>query len=149
MTIRSVRFSKETKNQLIRLKRKTGIPTFNVLCRWAFCHSLTDTENNVSHNRPVPTETVDTILEKTASDSTQPDKELEIDWRVLSGSYSEVMIAILKQNCLENGLTTDVETMNEHLKHLIENGIKHLVADESLKTIDDLFAIAINSNSAK
>ena len=40
MSIKQVRLSTQAREQLIRLKTRTGIPHWNVLCRWAFCLSL-------------------------------------------------------------------------------------------------------------
>ena len=40
MSIKQVKLSTQAKEQLIRLKTRTGIPHWNVLCRWAFCLSL-------------------------------------------------------------------------------------------------------------
>jgi DNA sulfur modification protein DndE len=34
------RLSAQAKDQLIRLKTRTGIAQWNILCRWAFCLSL-------------------------------------------------------------------------------------------------------------
>ena len=38
--IETVRLSERAKQQLITLKRNTGIDNWNVLCRWAFCLSI-------------------------------------------------------------------------------------------------------------
>ena len=38
----AIRLSQPTKDQLLRLKRTTGIKQWNILCRWAFCTSLPD-----------------------------------------------------------------------------------------------------------
>ena len=35
MAVEHIRLSKQAKNQLIKLKRVTGIEHWNVLCRWA------------------------------------------------------------------------------------------------------------------
>ena len=40
MSIKQVRLSAQAKEQLIRLKTRTGIQHWNILCRWAFCLSL-------------------------------------------------------------------------------------------------------------
>ena len=40
MIIKQVRVSQQAKDQLSRLKGKTGIKNWNVLCRWALCYSL-------------------------------------------------------------------------------------------------------------
>ncbi|WP_077953634.1 DndE family protein [Salmonella enterica] len=42
MSIEHVRLSEKAKQQLITLKRRTGIDNWNVLCRWAFCLSLAE-----------------------------------------------------------------------------------------------------------
>jgi DNA sulfur modification protein DndE len=42
MSIDHIRLSKQAREQLIRLKRHTGIEHWNVLCRWAFCRSLAE-----------------------------------------------------------------------------------------------------------
>ena len=42
MSLETVRLSQRGKEQLIKLKRVTGIKQWNVLCRWALCVSLAD-----------------------------------------------------------------------------------------------------------
>ena len=42
MAVEHIRLSKQAKNQLIKLKRVTGIEHWNVLCRWALCVSLSE-----------------------------------------------------------------------------------------------------------
>ena len=37
MSIKQVRLSNQAKEQLIRLKTRTGIQQWNILCRWALC----------------------------------------------------------------------------------------------------------------
>ena len=39
MIVESIRISKSGRDQLITLKRRTGIENWNVICRWAFCAS--------------------------------------------------------------------------------------------------------------
>ena len=42
MTIEHIRISRTARDQLITLKRRTGIMHWNVLCRWALCRSLAE-----------------------------------------------------------------------------------------------------------
>ena len=42
MSLDHIRLSQQSRDQLIRLKRHTGIKHWNVLCRWAFCASLAE-----------------------------------------------------------------------------------------------------------
>ncbi len=47
-----IKLSQTAKDQLIKLKRVTKIPTWNLLCRWALCRSLAEP----SIPSPVPTD---------------------------------------------------------------------------------------------
>lgn len=40
MIIKQIRLSSQAKEKLSRLKGKTGIKNWNILCRWALCYSL-------------------------------------------------------------------------------------------------------------
>ena len=40
MIIKQIRLSQQSKDKLSRLKGKTGIKNWNILCRWALCYSL-------------------------------------------------------------------------------------------------------------
>ena len=40
MSIKQFRLSAQAREQLIRLKTRTGIGQWNILCRWAFCLSV-------------------------------------------------------------------------------------------------------------
>ena len=42
MIVKQVRLSQQAKDQLSRLKGKTGIKNWNILCRWALCYSLAE-----------------------------------------------------------------------------------------------------------
>ena len=42
MIIKQIRISQTAKEQLSRLKGKTGIKNWNILCRWALCYSLSE-----------------------------------------------------------------------------------------------------------
>ena len=51
MIIKQIRISNQSKEKLARLKGKTGIKNWNVLCRWALCYSLG--ENTIPTDVPV------------------------------------------------------------------------------------------------
>lgn len=62
MIVKQIRLSSHAKEKLSRLKGKTGIRNWNILCRWALCFSL--------HEDTIPTDipiNADTILEKRES----------------------------------------------------------------------------------
>ena len=42
MAIEHIRLAQTARDQLVTLKRRTGIAHWNVLCRWALCRSLAE-----------------------------------------------------------------------------------------------------------
>lgn len=88
MVIKQIRLSNTAKEKLSRLKGKTGIQNWNVLCRWAFCYSL--------HEGTLPTDI------KIDSDS-----NVEMNWLTFAGEYHEIYEALIKAWCIKNGLGTD------------------------------------------
>lgn len=72
----TVRLPQPTKEQLLRLKRSTGIKQWNILCRWAFCTSITD-----SRHLPV-------------ADNT-PMSNVEMSWKVFGGTHAHTYAALL------------------------------------------------------
>ena len=91
MIIKQVRFSQQAKNQLSRLKGKTGIKNWNVLCRWALCYSLSE-------------KTLPTDIQIVA------DSNLEMSWFTFGGEYYEIYEALVKAWCIKMNLPTDDET---------------------------------------
>ena len=74
--IGDVRLSTQAKEQLIRLKRVTGIKNWNVLCRWALCTSLAD---------PSPP-----LIRSVVTDS-----NVEMSWRTFTGADETVYLSLL------------------------------------------------------
>ena len=77
MITKQIKLSNQSKDRLSRLKGKTGIKNWNVLCRWALCYSLG--ENTMPTDIPV------------ASDS-----NVEMSWYTFAGEYSELYEAIIR-----------------------------------------------------
>lgn len=123
MAVEHVRLSQQGKDQLIKLKRITGIEHWNVLCRWALCVSLS--ENSVQPAMKVPA-----------------DSNVEMSWNVFGGRYAEVYLALLKERCVGDGFGTDPDTLSQQLRLHIHRGISYLAANKSLKKIDNLIALA-------
>ena len=107
--IETVRVSQKARDQLIVLKRRTGISNWNTLCRWAFCLSLAEPPIPPSH--PIRT-----------------DSSVEMTWRVFAGQHSELYWALLKQRCNRDGLGTDYNTVALQFKLHLHRGIGYLFA---------------------
>jgi len=124
MTIEHIRLSQQAKEQLIRLKRITGIQNWNVLCRWAFCVSISEKE------RP--------RVEKIQSDSS-----VEMTWKVFGGEYHEIYFALLKERCRSDGLELSGDVLSTQFKLHLHRGIASL-SNKQMKNLPALLAKAID-----
>src|SRR3954471_6962727 len=97
VSIETVRINAQGREQLIRLKRYTGIEHWNELCRWALCVSLAEV------TRPPAT--------KTGGEG-----GIEMTWRTFAGAQSDLYLALLKQRCSDDALGTAPETLSEQLR---------------------------------
>ena len=124
MIVKQIRLSNQAKDKLSRLKGKTGIKNWNILCRWAFCFSL--------HENTVPTDV-----------PINSDSNVEMSWYTFGGEYSDIYDAIMIAWCKNMGLPTDEETLAKYFKLHIERGIAHLSGTNFIKNLDDLLDLAI------
>ena len=124
MIIKQVRLSQQAKEQLSRLKGKTGIRNWNILCRWALVYSLAE--------NTVPTEI-----------SLPLDSNLEMSWFTFGGEYFEIYEALVKAWCIKMGLPTNDETVAKYFRLNLERGISHLCGTGFIKSVDDLINLAV------
>jgi len=123
-----IKLSQAAKDQLIKLKRVTKIPTWNVLCRWALCRSLA--EPSIPSPVPIPA-----------------DSNLEMTWQVFGGPIADQLLIALKQRCHKDELDTDPETLATQLRLHLHRGIGYLAGDPNLRSIDDLCQLALSQNT--
>ncbi|RYE83123.1 MAG: DNA sulfur modification protein DndE [Hyphomicrobiales bacterium] len=119
MAIETVRIDEQGREQLIRLKRHTGVETWNVLCRWAFCASLAE-----------PTRPPMRLFKGEAA--------VEIAWRVFGGPHHELYLALLKQRCLRDNLPIDDTTLHEQFRLHVHRGLGYLAADRTIRSVAGL-----------
>jgi DNA sulfur modification protein DndE len=119
MQLDHIKVSEKAKDQLVKLKRITGIPHWNILCRWALCVSLEE----VSTPSPVKIPT---------------DSSVDMTWKVFGGAYEELYLALLKARCQRDGLGTSDETLATQFRLHLHRGIAQLSSDKRLKGIADL-----------
>jgi DNA sulfur modification protein DndE len=124
MPLEHVRVSEKARDQLIKLKRVTGIPHWNVLCRWALCVSLA--EPSLPSPVKIPT-----------------DSSVDMTWKVFGGSYEEVYLGLLKQRCEKDGLGSSDDVLATQFRLHLHRGIADLASDKRLKTIADLLQRAM------
>ena len=117
--IEHIRLSQQAKDQLLKLKRKTGVQHWNMLCRWAFCISLA--EPGIPPPAKIPA-----------------DSSVEMTWKVFGGAYSDIYLALLKQRCQQDGLGTSDEVLASQFRLHLHRGIGYLAADRQITGISSL-----------
>ena len=126
MIMKQIRLSQRSKEKLSRLKGKTGIKNWNILCRWALCYSLSE-------------KTIPTDVEMPA------DSNLEMSWYTFGGEYSDLYDALVRAWCIEMELPTDDATLQKYFHLNLERGIAHLSGTGFIKSLDDLVSLAVKA----
>lgn len=122
MSIEHIHLSQRAKEQLIRLKRLTGIKGWNVLCRWGLCVSLA--EASIPPTTRIPA-----------------DSNVEMTWRVFAGAFGDLYLALVKERCVKDGLPTDDETIAQQFRLHLHRGVSYLAADRDLRNVRDLVGL--------
>jgi DNA sulfur modification protein DndE len=107
------------------VKSRTGIPQWNILCRWAFGVSIAE-------------ETPPTPVDIPA------DSNVEMTWQVFGGEYHEVYFAILCERCLLDGIDiNDAAAVNRQFRLHLHRGIGYLATPNRVRSIADLISVAL------
>jgi DNA sulfur modification protein DndE len=129
MAIEHIRLSRAARDQLITLKRRTGIMHWNVLCRWAFCRSLAEAAPPPAARLPA-------------------DSNVEMTWKVFAGAHGDELWALLRQRCHDDGLSLDDETLATQFRLHLHRGIGYLVGDPRVTDIAGLAGVALDEPPA-
>ena len=119
MAIENIKLSKWERDNLLKLRRRTGIANWNILCRWAFCVSLSEP------SRP--------RIERVRSDS-----PVEMTWRTFGGEFDEVYLALLKERCRQDGIELTNASLAKQFRLHLHRGIGYLADDPRVKSIAGL-----------
>ena len=124
MFLKHFKLSQPEKERLIRIKTKTGVQNWNILCRWALCWSL---------------------AEPTSPGGLEPasDSNVEMDWTTFAGEYADVYEAIIRQRCINDGLDLDEKTLIRCFRLHLNRGINHYSSKGLLKDCHSLLASAV------
>lgn len=122
MIVKQIKLSSQSKERLSRLKGKTGIKQWNVLCRWALCYSLS--ENTIPTDIPI-----------------NSDSNVEMSWFTFGGEYSEIYDALIKAWCIKVGIPITEENLVKYFKLHLERGIGYLSGTNFIKNINDLLSL--------
>ncbi len=129
MPVDNIKLSQQARDQLVTLKRRTGITQWNILCRWAFCRSLAEPARPPLAKHPA-------------------DSKVEMNWRTFAGAHGDIYWALLRQRCEVDGVRLDEESLAQQFRIHLHRGIGYLVGDQSLRTVSDLLEQAVNPTPA-
>ena len=127
MIIKHFKLSQPEKAPLVRIKVRTGIQNWNILCRWALCWSLSE---------PTIPGGVDPLS----------DSNVEMDWSTFAGEYAEIYEAIIRQRCIDDGLGDDDKTCMRYFRLHLNRGINHYSARDVLKSRQGLLCSAVKGD---
>lgn len=129
MSIKQFRLSAQAREQLIRLKTRTGITQWNILCRWAFCLSLRQLTS------PTPVEI-------------PADSNVERTWQIFGGEAQELYLALLKERCEMDGLGTSDDVLLREFRLHLHRGISYLATPHAVRSIADLVRLSLEDDDA-
>ncbi len=124
MLVKQIKLSNQAKEKLSRLKGKTGIKNWNVLCRWALCYSLK--EGSIPTDIPIV-----------------QDSNVEMSWYTFGGENSDLYEALVIAWCKSKGISLDHDTVAKYFKLHLERGISYLCGTNFIRSINDLLDLAI------
>lgn len=122
MSVKQIRLSGQAKEQLIRLKTRTGIA--------------------MEHPVPVGVLSVSGRTDASASVEIPADSNVEMTWGVFAGEWHEVYLALLKERCARDGQDTSAETLNRQFRLHLHRGIGYLATPNRIRSIGDLAGLA-------
>jgi DNA sulfur modification protein DndE len=119
MRIRHFKLSGQAKEQLIRLKTRTGIDNWNTLCRWAFCLSLRE---------PTPPTPIEV----------PGDSNVEMTWQVFGGEHAELYLALLIERMHNDGVELSERELSKQFRIHLHRGIGYLATPGFIQDIAGL-----------
>ncbi len=122
MVIREIKLSQKEKDQLSRLKSRTGLEHWNELCRWAINISLLEPTKPPNKNIPTDSNTV-------------------IPWHIFAGDYGDFYLDLIRMRCIEDGLNLDDDTVANQFRQHLKRGIGYMFANKKLRTAADLTSL--------
>ena len=116
--VETVRISKQGRDQLIKVRRQTGIENWNILCRWALCVSLRE---------PTPP----------AQPREKLDGGVEMTWKVFAGEEGETLAALIHLRTEKDGLGKSADGPGKCLRAHVNRGLSYLASGKETRSIGD------------
>jgi DNA sulfur modification protein DndE len=115
----TVRISQQGKDQLLKLRRQTGIEHWNVLCRWAFCASLRESR--------APAEYMEKL-----------DGGVEMTWKVFAGEQSDIYAALTLMRARQDDFPDTPDGVAACLRAHLHRGLGYLASGTNTRSLSDM-----------
>ena len=112
-----IRLTAVAKNQLITLKRKTGINHYNTLCRYAFCLSLA--------NEAIP-----------PVENFNFNGGIDIDWRTFTGGNEALYLNLLIMRQSNDQLPNDLDSLRTTLSTHLHRGLSFMAGMAEVEILE-------------
>jgi DNA sulfur modification protein DndE len=116
--VETIRITKQGRDQLMKVRRQTGIENWNILCRWALCLSLRE-------STPPPA-----IRQKL-------DGGVEMTWKVFAGEEVDTYSALIHLRATQDGLDPNEDGLSNCLKSHLHRGLSYLASGQDTRSITD------------
>lgn len=118
--VETVRVTRQGRDQLIKLKRVTGVEHWNSLCRLALLASFSEkvTPPALAH--------------------ADYEGGLEMTWKVFAGELGEILALCIRLRSIRDGLSSSQDDLAITLRSHLHRGLGYLVADRDTRTISDV-----------
>jgi DNA sulfur modification protein DndE len=124
MIVETVRISESGKQQLIRVKAKTGIKHWNILGRWALAMSLAEQSAPPTENQ-------------------NNSGAIEIAWKVFAGPLSGPLEAAIRMRLLEQRAALPDISEQEFFHLHLHRGISYLASSVQRSVADMLSLVRV------
>ena len=111
--IERVKISTQGRQQLIQIKRKTGILQYNVICRYALILSLTE--------KSLPPE-----------ERFDMSRGIEIDWKTFCSGLTDIYTNLLIERCLQDRIEINQENVKKNLLLHIHRGLSYIFSNPNM-----------------
>ena len=120
INIETVKTTQNAKNILSKIKSKTGIQNWNIICRWAFCLSL---------KQDTPPRVIDEKLDG-----------VEMTYETFAGKHSNIYLTLLMNSLKKHKLEIHQLNLNKYLRAHINRGIS-ILYNLKMKNISDMLIL--------
>ena len=117
--VETVRISKQGRDQLIKLKRQSGIENWNILCRWALLVSLSKEKSPIYSNY-------------------QSEGGIEMTWKTFAGDFSHEISSLIKFRVFVDGKKLNNDNYTKCFKQHLHRGLGFLSSGKEKKDIHSL-----------